>query len=111
MLLGGLSGVRGHQAGAASVDEGHLIQTEFKHYLPVFSQSVLVSSLFYDYGLGKYYKNSQSLAQSVKNNVKLQSVGAGLSLQMLAAMPSTSVSPSRLITILIMPINTNFGFL
>lgn len=49
MLLGGLSGVRGHQAGAASVDEGHLIQTEFKHYLPVFSQSVLVSSLFYDY--------------------------------------------------------------
>ncbi|WP_448391320.1 heme/hemopexin-binding protein HxuB [Haemophilus influenzae] len=80
MLLGGLSGVRGHQAGAASVDEGHLIQTEFKHYLPVFSQSVLVSSLFYDYGLGKYYKNSQSLAQSVKNNVKLQSVGAGLSL-------------------------------
>lgn len=56
MLLGGLSGVRGHQAGAASVDEGHLIQTEFKHYLPVFSQSVLVSSLFYDYGLGKYYK-------------------------------------------------------
>ena len=79
MLLGGLSGVRGHQAGAASVDEGHLIQTEFKHYLPVFSQSVLVSSLFYDYGLGKYYKNSQSLAQSVKNSVKLQSVGAGLS--------------------------------
>ncbi|HHF4422582.1 TPA: heme/hemopexin-binding protein HxuB [Haemophilus influenzae] len=80
MLLGGLSGVRGHQAGAASVDEGHVIQTEFKHYLPVFSQSVLVSSLFYDYGLGKYYKNSQFLAQSVKNNVKLQSVGAGLSL-------------------------------
>lgn len=80
MLLGGLSGVRGHQAGAASVDEGHLIQTEFKHYLPVFSQSVLVSSLFYDYGLGKYYKNSQFLAQGVKNNVKLQSVGAGLSL-------------------------------
>ena len=79
MLLGGLSGVRGHQAGAASVDEGHLIQTEFKHYLPVFSQSVLVSSLFYDYGLGKYYKNSQFLAQGVKNNVKLQSVGAGLS--------------------------------
>lgn len=79
MLLGGLSGVRGHQAGAASVDEGHLIQTEFKHYLPVFSQSVLVSSLFYDYGFGKSYKNSQSLAQSVKNNVKLQSVGAGLS--------------------------------
>ncbi|HHF5742872.1 TPA: ShlB/FhaC/HecB family hemolysin secretion/activation protein [Haemophilus influenzae] len=80
MLLGGLSGVRGHQAGAASVDEGHLIQTEFKHYLPVFSQSVLVSSLFYDYGLGKYYKKGQFLAQGVKNNVKLQSVGAGLSL-------------------------------
>ncbi|HHF3534190.1 TPA: heme/hemopexin-binding protein HxuB [Haemophilus influenzae] len=80
MLLGGLSGVRGHQAGAASVDEGHLIQTEFKHYLPVFSQSVLVSSLFYDYGLGKYYKNSQFLAKGVKNSVKLQSVGAGLSL-------------------------------
>lgn len=80
MLLGGLSGVRGHQAGAASVDEGHLIQTEFKHYLPVFSQSVLVSSLFYDYGLGKSYKNSQFLAPGVKNNVKLQSVGAGLSL-------------------------------
>lgn len=79
MLLGGLSGVRGHQAGAASVDEGHLIQTEFKHYLPVFSQSVLVSSLFYDYGFGKYYKNSQFLAQGVKNNVNLQSVGAGLS--------------------------------
>lgn len=80
MLLGGLSGVRGHQAGAASVDEGHVIQTEFKHYLPVFSQSVLVSSLFYDYGFGKSYKHSQFLAQSVKNNVKLQSVGAGLSL-------------------------------
>nr|PRI93625.1 Heme/hemopexin transporter protein HuxB precursor [Haemophilus influenzae] len=80
MLLGGLSGVRGHQAGAASVDEGHLIQTEFKHYLPVFSQSVLVSSLFYDYGLGKYYKKGQFLAQGVKNSVKLQSVGAGLSL-------------------------------
>ena len=79
MLLGGLSGVRGHQAGAASVDEGHLIQTEFKHYLPVFSQSVLVSSLFYDYGFGKSYKNSQFLAPGVKNNVKLQSVGAGLS--------------------------------
>ncbi|HHF1670048.1 TPA: ShlB/FhaC/HecB family hemolysin secretion/activation protein [Haemophilus influenzae] len=80
ILLGGLSGVRGHQAGAASVDEGHLIQTEFKHYLPVFSQSVLVSSLFYDYGLGKYYKKGQFLAQGVKNSVKLQSVGAGLSL-------------------------------
>lgn len=79
MLLGGLSGVRGHQAGAASVDEGHLIQTEFKHYLPVFSQSVLVSSLFYDYGFGKSYKHSQFLAQGVKNSVKLQSVGAGLS--------------------------------
>ncbi|MCK8894350.1 heme/hemopexin-binding protein HxuB [Haemophilus influenzae] len=80
MLLGGLSGVRGHQAGAASVDEGHLIQTEFKHYLPIFSQSVLVSSLFYDYGFGKYYKHSQFLAKGVKNSVKLQSVGAGLSL-------------------------------
>ncbi|WP_105904726.1 ShlB/FhaC/HecB family hemolysin secretion/activation protein [Haemophilus influenzae] len=80
MLLGGLSGVRGHQAGAASVDEGHLIQTEFKHYLPVFSQSVLVSSLFYDYGFGKSYKHSQFLAKGVKNSVKLQSVGAGLSL-------------------------------
>lgn len=80
MLLGGLSGVRGHQAGAASVDEGHVIQTEFKHYLPVFSQSVLVSSLFYDYGFGKSYKHSQFLAQGVKNSVKLQSVGAGLSL-------------------------------
>lgn len=80
MLLGGLSGVRGHQAGAASVDEGHVIQTEFKHYLPVFSQSVLVSSLFYDYGFGKSYKHSQFLAKGVKNSVKLQSVGAGLSL-------------------------------
>ncbi|WP_136429833.1 heme/hemopexin-binding protein HxuB [Haemophilus influenzae] len=80
MLLGGLSGVRGHQAGAASVDEGHVIQTEFKHYLPVFSQSVLVSSLFYDYGFGKSYKHSQFLEKGVKNSVKLQSVGAGLSL-------------------------------
>lgn len=79
MLLGGLSGVRGHQAGAASVDEGHVIQTEFKHYLPVFSQSVLVSSLFYDNGFGKSYKHSQFLAKGVKNSVKLQSVGAGLS--------------------------------
>lgn len=79
MLLGGLSGVRGHQAGAASVDEGHVIQTEFKHYLPVFSQSVLVSSLFYDYGFGKSYKHSQFLEKGVKNSVKLQSVGAGLS--------------------------------
>ena len=80
MLLGGLSGVRGHQAGAASVDEGHVIQTEFKHYLPVFSQSVLVSSLFYDYGFGKSYKHGQFLEKGVKNSVKLQSVGAGLSL-------------------------------
>ncbi|HHF4046844.1 TPA: heme/hemopexin-binding protein HxuB [Haemophilus influenzae] len=79
-LLGGLSGVRGHQAGAASVDEGHVIQTEFKHYLPVFSQSVLVSSLFYDYGFGKSYKHGQFLEKGVKNSVKLQSVGAGLSL-------------------------------
>ena len=30
MLLGGLSGVRGHQAGAASVDEGHLIQNRIQ---------------------------------------------------------------------------------
>ncbi len=51
MLLGGLSGVRGHQAGAASVDEAYdtnRIQTLFTSL----SQSVLVSSLFYDYGLG-----------------------------------------------------------
>lgn len=41
---------------------------------------MLVSSLFYDYGLGKYYKNSQFLEKGVKNSVKLQSVGAGLSL-------------------------------
>lgn len=80
MLLGGLSGVRGYQSGVASVDEGHIVQTEFKHYLPLFSKSVLTSSLFYDYGWGKYYKNSQFLAQGVENKVKLQSVGVGLSL-------------------------------
>lgn len=80
MLLGGLYGVRGHQAGVASVDEGHLVQTELKHYLPLFSKSLLTSSVFYDYGWGKYYKHSGFLARGVNNSVKLQSIGAGLSL-------------------------------
>lgn len=80
MLLGGLSGVRGYQAGIASVDEGHIAQTELKHYLPLFSKSVLTSSVFYDYGIGKYYKNSRFLAAGVENSVKVQSLGMGFSL-------------------------------
>lgn len=80
MLLGGLSGVRGYQAGIASVDEGHMAQIELKHYLPLFSKSVLTSSVFYDYGIGKYYKNSRFLAAGVENKVKVQSLGVSFSL-------------------------------
>ncbi|MGX2956673.1 ShlB/FhaC/HecB family hemolysin secretion/activation protein [Ursidibacter arcticus] len=80
MLLGGLSAVRGYKAGAVSVDEGHILQTELKHYLPLFKESILTTSVFYDYGVGKYYKDTKELESSVKNNVKVQSVGAGLGL-------------------------------
>ncbi|WP_044470994.1 ShlB/FhaC/HecB family hemolysin secretion/activation protein [Mannheimia massilioguelmaensis] len=80
MLLGGLYGVRGYQAGIASVDQGHLVQTEIRHYLPVFQESVLTSSIFYDYGWGKYYKNTAFLAKDFDNKVKLQSIGIGFSL-------------------------------
>lgn len=79
-LLGGLSGVKGYQAGTVSVDEGHIIQAELKHYLPVFSQSMLVSSLFYDEGFGKQYKNTEKLSESVENKVRLKSIGVGLNL-------------------------------
>ncbi|MDG4923378.1 ShlB/FhaC/HecB family hemolysin secretion/activation protein [Glaesserella parasuis] len=79
-LLGGLSGVKGYQAGTVSVDEGHIIQAELKHYLPVFSKSMLVSSLFYDEGFGKQYKNTEKLSESVENKVRLKSIGVGLNL-------------------------------
>ncbi|MDG6793406.1 ShlB/FhaC/HecB family hemolysin secretion/activation protein [Glaesserella parasuis] len=79
-LLGGLSGVKGYQAGIVSVDEGHIIQAELKHYLPVFSKSMLVSSLFYDEGFGKQYKNTEKLSESVENKVRLKSIGVGLNL-------------------------------
>ncbi|EQA07130.1 heme/hemopexin transporter protein huxB [Glaesserella parasuis H465] len=79
-LLGGLSGVKGYQAGTVSVDEGHIIQAELKHYLPVFSKSILVSSLFYDEGFGKQYKNTEKLSESVENKVRLKSIGVGLNL-------------------------------
>lgn len=80
MLLGGQYAVRGYRSGVASVDEGQLLQAELKHFLPLFQESILTTSLFYDYGRGKYYKNSQALAVEVNNNVVLQSVGVSLSL-------------------------------
>ncbi|MGX2966428.1 ShlB/FhaC/HecB family hemolysin secretion/activation protein [Ursidibacter sp. B-7004-1] len=80
MLLGGLYAVRGYKSGVASVDNGHILQTELKHYLPLFKESILTTSLFYDYGKGEYYKNSQHLAPNVKNDVSIQSAGIGLTL-------------------------------
>ncbi|MDY4281083.1 MAG: ShlB/FhaC/HecB family hemolysin secretion/activation protein [[Pasteurella] mairii] len=75
MLLGGTWGARGYQAGDASVDEGHVAQVELKHYAPFFKQNLLISSVFYDYGIGKQYKNARNLNQEVKNTVRLQSIG------------------------------------
>lgn len=80
MLLGGQYAVRGYSSGTASIDEGHLLQAELKHFLPIFKESILTSSVFYDYGRGKYYKNTENLAVELKNKVALQSVGASLSL-------------------------------
>lgn len=80
MLLGGQSAVRGYRSSMASVDEGHLIQVELKHHLPLFQKSILSPSIFYDYGIGKYYKYVHLLNRAVNNNVTLQSVGVNLSL-------------------------------
>lgn len=80
MLLGGINGVRGYKSGAASVDEGHIFQAELKHYLPLFKESILTTSMFYDYGIGKYYKSTKNLESSVKNSAAMQSIGAGVSL-------------------------------
>lgn len=80
MLLGGQYAVRGYRSGIASVDEGHLIQAELKHHLPLFQQSVLTPSIFYDYGHGKYYKHAHLLANGVNNHATLQSVGLNVSL-------------------------------
>lgn len=80
MLLGGQYAVKGYHAGAASVDEGHLFQTEFKHYLPVFKESVLTSSVSYDYARGRFYKKTHNLADTFKNKVELQSIGVTWSL-------------------------------
>ncbi|WP_032092880.1 ShlB/FhaC/HecB family hemolysin secretion/activation protein [Necropsobacter rosorum] len=80
LLLGGLHAVRGYKAGAASVDEGHIVQAELKHYVPVFEQSILTGSLFYDYATGKYYKSTRTLSKNTDNHVTLQSLGAGLAL-------------------------------
>ena len=41
---------------------------------------MLVSSLFYDTGVGKQYKNTEKLSESVENKVRLKSVGVGLNL-------------------------------
>lgn len=79
MLLGGQYAVRGYRSGVASVDEGQLFQAELKHLFPLFKESILTSSVFYDYGRGKYYKNTENLAAEVKNKVVLQSVGLSLS--------------------------------
>lgn len=80
MLLGGLYAVRGYTAGAASVDEGHIFQAEIKHYLPLFKNSILTSSIFYDYGFGKFYKKPEVFENLPTNKAKLQSIGAGLSI-------------------------------
>ncbi|OOR99488.1 hypothetical protein B0186_07655 [Canicola haemoglobinophilus] len=80
MLLGGLYGVRGYQSGVASVDKGHILQTEIKHYLPLFKESILTTSAFYDAGFGSYYKDTKSLDDSVDNSVSLQSIGLGFNL-------------------------------
>ncbi|QIW15442.1 hypothetical protein A4G20_03405 [Pasteurellaceae bacterium RH1A] len=80
LLLGGLYAVRGYKSGAVSVDEGHIFQAELKHNLALFKESILTSSVFYDYAWGSYYKNTENLASDFNNKVKVQSIGAGLKL-------------------------------
>ncbi|MDO4697307.1 MAG: ShlB/FhaC/HecB family hemolysin secretion/activation protein [Pasteurellaceae bacterium] len=80
MLLGGQYAVKGYHSGVASVDEGHLFQAELKHYFPIFKDSMLTSSVSYDYAQGQFYKTPANLADSFKNRVKLQSVGVNWSL-------------------------------
>ncbi|MFZ7224547.1 ShlB/FhaC/HecB family hemolysin secretion/activation protein [Avibacterium avium] len=82
MLLGGQSGVRGYRSGAVSLDDGVVGQITLKHYIPLFKESVLTSSLFYDVGVGRKYHKIQTYTQRPEgtNQVKLQSLGAGLQL-------------------------------
>ncbi|WP_415777336.1 ShlB/FhaC/HecB family hemolysin secretion/activation protein [Avibacterium endocarditidis] len=82
MLLGGTNGVRGYRTGVASISDGILSQINLKHYQPLLQDSLLVSSLFYDFSAGKKYHKIQAYEQRPEqhNHIKLQSVGAGLQL-------------------------------
>lgn len=80
MLLGGLFGVRGYQAGIVSVTDGIIGQFTLKHYQPIFQNTLLTTSIYYDIGVGKKYHDIQSYSQRPEenNNTKLQSIGTEL---------------------------------
>ncbi|OBX04943.1 hypothetical protein QV08_12180 [Gallibacterium salpingitidis] len=82
MLLGGNSGVRGYRIGVVSVSDGVVGQFALKHYQPLFKDSLLTSSLFYDVGAGKKYHDINEYEDRPEdtNHVNLQSVGVGFQL-------------------------------
>lgn len=82
MLLGGQAGVRGYRSGVVSLSDAIVGQITLKHYYPLFKESLLTSSIFYDLGAGKKYHDIDAYSQRPENTnqVKLQSVGTGLQL-------------------------------
>ena len=82
MLLGGQSAVRGYRAGAVSLSDAIIGQFTLKHYYPLFKESLLTTSAFYDIGAGKKYHKISTYNQRPEetNQIKLQSIGAGFQL-------------------------------
>jgi len=81
MSLGGPSGIRAYPSGEASGDEGYRYNIDLKYSLGNFPLiGNLTSSIFYDYGRIKQYKNKGVSSSTVSNNEYYLS-GHGLGLE------------------------------
>ena len=81
MSLGGPSGIRAYPSGEASGDEGYRYNIDLKYSLgsmPLIGD--ITSSIFYDYGRIKQYKN-KDVSNSVVSNNEYSLSGYGLGLE------------------------------
>ena len=80
MSLGGPSGIRAYPSGEASGDEGYRYNIDLKYSLGNFPLiGDMTSSIFYDYGKIKQYKNKDAVSSPITNNeYSLSGYGLGL---------------------------------
>ena len=79
--LGGISAIRAYPSGEGSGDQGYYLSTEGKYLLiPSTFLGNISTSIFYDYGSIRQYKEPGSITMTTPNSYSLAGYGLGLNI-------------------------------